>query len=276
MLAGAGLQVTIKEGWAFINGYWYHNDADLSLEVPPNTTSSTITYGVFVQWSNSDRDINIVIQARTSVDRESPLYELKIAEIVLPAGSTQVSDSNIKDTRADESVCGFVKGLIEVVGTADLFEQFEDLFEAWFEHIKDQLDEDAAGHLQIEFDELAAIVNGYDIKYSVPVNGVLYLDDNATVPDGYELTEAPPSMGVEIDDTTPRSFTVYSSQKIAQDYPFKLGIDPETGKYGYYEVGADTVIPFSTGDGGESIVQVTSSQGLDQAISITVTVEPVE
>lgn len=155
VVAGEGMNIIVKEGWAFIEGRWYHNDADLIIPVQPNTTASTITSGVFIQANSSDRVIKAVIATgRTTPDREAPYYELELAQIQLATGTTSITNSMITDMRTDESVCGFVKGLLEgVIPTADLFLQFETQFNTWFNHMKDQLDTDAAGHLQAEIDD---------------------------------------------------------------------------------------------------------------------------
>ena len=165
VVAGEGMNIVVKEGWAFIKGRWYHNDSDLVISVPPNTTAATINSGVFVQHSQSDRDIHsIIATGRTTPDREAPYWELKIAELQIPTGTTAITDAMITDTRTDESVCGFVKGLLQgVIPTADLFAQYDAIFMDFYNHMKDQLSEDAAGHLQIEIDNLSdSIAPQYD------------------------------------------------------------------------------------------------------------------
>lgn len=183
VVAGEGMNIVVKEGWAFIEGRWYHNDSDLVLAVQPNTTASTITSGVFIQADSSDRVIKAVVATgRTTPDRESPLYELELAQIQLATGTTAITNAMITDMRTDESVCGFVKGLLEgVIPTADLFLQFQTQFNTWFEQIRGQLDEDAAGHLQNEIDDLNENVTsindnltsegGVPFKFGIDSNG---------------------------------------------------------------------------------------------------------
>lgn len=156
VVAGEGMNIVVKEGWAFIRGRWYHNDADLVIPVPPNTTAATINSGVFVQHSQSDRDTHsILVTGRTTPDREAPYWELKLAELQIPTGTTAITDAMITDTRTDESVCGFVKGLLQgVIPTADLFAQYDAIFMDFYNHMKGQLDEDPAGHLQNEIDDI--------------------------------------------------------------------------------------------------------------------------
>ena len=166
------MTVKVLAGWAWINGYWYHNDNNLVLNVTANATAQTRIDGVFIRWDSNTRQISTIIAAgRTTPVRTSPYYELKIAEIAIPTGATQITDANITDTRSDSSVCGFVTGVVDVIDSGDLFAQFtstfntwlsesQEEFDDWFDEMKDQLSSDAAGHLQNEIDALQSTVEG--------------------------------------------------------------------------------------------------------------------
>ena len=88
------------------------------------------------------------------------------------------------------------------------------------------------------------VTNGQ--AYTIPKDSVVYYEGSDT-PEGYVDTNPPSGSGdfAEIDDTTPSSSKVYSSNKINTDYPFKFGVD-DNGNYGYYKAGADTVTPFKS------------------------------
>jgi len=127
--ADSGLRIKILEGWAWINGYWYHNDSDLFFNIPPNVTTGTVTHGVFVRFDSSNRAIAVNIGInRTTPNRIAPYYELKIAEISVGVGVTEITDANITDTRANRDVCGYVTGLINVIDSGDLFAQYQTIF----------------------------------------------------------------------------------------------------------------------------------------------------
>lgn len=170
VIAGSGLTVKVLPGWAWINGYWYHNDSELTLEIPTNLTLSTIQDGIFLRFDSANRVISALVGVnRTTVNRISPYYELKLAEVTVDVGVTSISDANITDTRTDSSVCGIVAGVINQIDTTDLFAQYQAAFNAfmqgsgtefdeWFDHMKDQLNSDAAGHLQAEVDEINEII----------------------------------------------------------------------------------------------------------------------
>ncbi len=162
VVAGSGMTVIVRPGWAFINGHWYHNDENLELELTENTGSITRTDSIMVRFNESSRSINtLVLEGETEVHRGDTIYDLKIAEISAPPRAVALTNVNITDTRPNEEVCGFVKGLVEVVNTKDLFEQFQAIFDEWFDSIKDQLTGDLAVRLQLEFTELNTKVDKY-------------------------------------------------------------------------------------------------------------------
>lgn len=160
--SGDGMTVRISTGWAFINGYWYHNDEELVLSVGSNLGTSSRSDAVLCRWDAGSRRISAVVQAgSTDVTRDGSYYDLKLAEILVPAGATYVPQSNITDTRMNEAVCGLVTHILEVQTTADLFAQYEAIFNDWFDSVKDQVTGDLAIKLQTEFTELNEKVDNY-------------------------------------------------------------------------------------------------------------------
>ena len=149
------MTVSISSGAAFIDGYWYKNDETLSLTVPTNLTSQIRTDSVRCRYSTGERKISVVY-VTDSIEpvRSSEMYDLILAQVVVQPASTSISTSDITDTRTNEDLCGFVKGLLEVEPTKDLFAQYNALFSLWFDDIKGQLSEDAAGNLQNQIGNL--------------------------------------------------------------------------------------------------------------------------
>ena len=162
VVPGAGRTVIVSTGWAFINGGWYNNDSELLVEIPANNSSTNRVDSIRVRYSNSDRKISVVlITGETGVVRGDTIWDLEIAQVITTPGFTTISAAHISDMRTDESVCGFVKGLLEVVSTNDLFNQFQGIFEEWFDTVKNQVTGDLAIRLQQEFEELNQNVENY-------------------------------------------------------------------------------------------------------------------
>lgn len=160
--AGNGMTVKVSAGWAFINGYWYHNDEELSLTIAPNLTSSSRSDAVLCRWDAGSRKISIDVSTGSTVlTRDGSYYDLKLAEISVSAGATSIPESHITDTRTDEEVCGLVTQLLEVETTSDLFAQYNAAFNEWFNTVKNQVTGDLAIRLQTEFTELNQKVDTY-------------------------------------------------------------------------------------------------------------------
>lgn len=160
--SGDGMTIKISPGWAFINGYWYHNDEELVLSVTSNIGTSSRSDAVLCRWDAGSRRISAaILVGSTEVTRDGSYYDLKLAEILVPAGATSVPQSNITDTRMNESVCGLVTHILEVQTTEDLFAQYEAIFNEWFDSVKNQVTGDLAIRLQTEFTELNEKVDTY-------------------------------------------------------------------------------------------------------------------
>ena len=91
--------------------------------------------------------------------RTGGIYEIVLANIYVGAGATQILSNDITDTRADSDLCGWVTSTVEGVPMEQIVAQMQAQFMTWFDEMKDQLSEDAAGHLQQEIDILTAAVN---------------------------------------------------------------------------------------------------------------------
>lgn len=192
--AGDHMQVVIPTGQAWINGYYYRNDGNLILPVANADGVLHRKDTVVLRWDTNTRSITAQILTGTfssapvapAIIRSAEQYDLKLAEISIPAGTTAITQALITDTRLDNSVCGIVTGVVHQVDTTALYNQIQsDLanfksgsetgfatwsdqqkaaFNTWFNTVKGQLSGDAAGHLQTEIDTITAAKgqpNGY-------------------------------------------------------------------------------------------------------------------
>lgn len=162
VIPGTGLSVIVTEGWAFINGMWYHNDGQKQINLVNNQTSNNRVDSIRLRYSEVNKSIlALSFTGDTDIVRGEATYDLKLADVIVPSFAVEVSAANITDTRPNEAVCGFVKGLLEVVDTKDLFSQYQAMFDEWFDDVKDQLTGDLAIQLQLEFDTLNANIIQY-------------------------------------------------------------------------------------------------------------------
>ena len=111
VLTAGGMNVTVKKGSCFINGYMAFDDED---EVFTLTAGHTHW---FVQRAHliTGGDITktwIVDAAEGELPlRDGAYYDLLIAKVVIPAGANSITDEMITDYRYDKTVCGAVTSL---------------------------------------------------------------------------------------------------------------------------------------------------------------------
>ena len=68
--------------------------------------------------------------AAPEISRTELVYDLCLAEIKRPAGSTAVTTADITDTRADEAVCGVMRDGVTGIPTGTLVQQFRAVIDA--------------------------------------------------------------------------------------------------------------------------------------------------
>lgn len=169
--AGSNMQIIIPAGQAWINGYYYKNDSDLTLTITNADGVLKRKDTVVLRWDINSRSITVQVLAGTfasepvapPIVRTAEQYDLKLAEIDIAAGATSITQANITDTRLDNNVCGIVHAAVDHINTTALYNQIQaDLaefkstnetdFTAWVNSLKDILDANTAGHLQNEID----------------------------------------------------------------------------------------------------------------------------
>lgn len=159
---GTGMTVQVGTGRMFIDSRWLQNSSTLSISISAAHATLARKDIIVARLDYSNRLISIVAKNGTpaarpsapTVQRDGTYFEMKLAEIYINAGATSIAAANITDTRQNENVCGYVTGLVDQIETSGMWAQLQDDFETWFDGMKDQLTEDAAGNLQTEIDAL--------------------------------------------------------------------------------------------------------------------------
>lgn len=142
VVAGSGMNVTVRAGKAWINGYFYYNTGDLSLTLPVADGVLNRIDRIVVRWDLTERLISVVVKSSTpsasptppALQRDADAYELCLADITTGAGVTAISQAVITDRRLDTSLCGVVAGVVDQIDTA----AFNAQLEAWFSDYKGQ------------------------------------------------------------------------------------------------------------------------------------------
>lgn len=120
---GSGLGVSVAAGTAWINGYRYENTDALNIPLTTANGSNPRIDRVVVRLSSVNRDIQLAVVDGTpatipvapALTRTSDVYELCIAEVLVPTAATSIILNNITDTRLNTSLCGLVNSLVSAV-----------------------------------------------------------------------------------------------------------------------------------------------------------------
>lgn len=182
------MKTIIKPGKCWINGYygWNKNDYVLQHDIADGVLKRIDR--IVLRWDIEERRIlphlkkgaygNVPVAP--ALQRNADVYELALADVFIDAGATEITQSNITDTRLNNELCGLMHNPVYQVDTTDLYNQYLDFwnnwrtgkmdefeqflidsqsdfdeqtamnqqeFDEWFSTIHDILDEDAAGNL---------------------------------------------------------------------------------------------------------------------------------
>lgn len=205
VLANDDMTITIKEGDANIEGYRYTNTGDLVKTIDNADGTLNRIDNVVLRLDLTNRLISAQIIKGTFADkpvapelvRTSTIYDLRLAKISIPAGTTTITQDLITDTRFITNDCGNVISTVQTPDTENLFIQMQTLFEKqinelnnnfeiWFDSIKNQLDSDAAGNLQNQINNLNS--NKVDnAKFDLDSNNLQLLANGKNVGDSVHI-----------------------------------------------------------------------------------------
>lgn len=169
----SGMGIQVGTGRMFINSRWMDSDTVIDLTVGAANGALPRKDIVIVRLDYSARTIGVMIKAGTAaaapvaptLQRDAAYYEMELAEIYVKAWATAITAADITDKRSNQTVCGYVVGLVDQIDTDGMWSQLEADFGEWFDEMKNQLSEDAAGNLQLEIDEMGGDIaqNAQDI-----------------------------------------------------------------------------------------------------------------
>lgn len=164
MVESAGsMVVTVGTGYANVNGkVRFFDTVDNVTLNPANGTYPRIDT-IVVERNDTDREISLkyvqgdysgATPSATAPVRTANIYQIVLAQIYVGVGATEITQANITDTRANSALCGWVVGTVDEVDVSQMTAQVQADFLAWYDSMKDQLSQDAAGRLQLEIDDI--------------------------------------------------------------------------------------------------------------------------
>lgn len=146
VVADEGMNVTVKPGKAWINGYFYRNTSDLTVTL--DTTDGVLNRidRIVLRWNLTARSIVVAVKSSTpsasptapTLQRDADAYEIALADISAKAGATAIQQSNITDQRFNSALCGIVTGVVEQIDASTLTAQFDNFFQLYRDLISDE------------------------------------------------------------------------------------------------------------------------------------------
>ena len=128
VVPSAGMVLNVNAGSCFINGYvGYCEGETVTLDV--GGTSARVDM-VAARLDLNARDVHIYVAKGDGTNapapsRNSTYYDLVLAYVSVGAGAAEITAANITDKRGDNSVCGWVVGIVDQIDTSALFAQYD-------------------------------------------------------------------------------------------------------------------------------------------------------
>lgn len=222
VVTSEGMTVVVLPGFAIVNGClkWEENEKELIVQAAGDKDRID---SVVMRLNDNDnvRSCELYIKqgaqsqtpTRPSLTRNASIWEIGLADIYITAKSSYIPEYRISDTRYETAESGTEDrcGVISPLGTFDTgsiykqiqsdlkyFKETEEAsFEEWFELIKGQLSEDAAGHLQNQINELRDEITSLDLVHLILTADETISGATITAVNGEEVLTAivPPSGG---------------------------------------------------------------------------------
>lgn len=145
--------VIVRKGKAYIDGYWYELTEDMEITIPVNTKAYIVKDVIRCTLDKAERKVSIVLEEDVISDHptnNNNRHDLILSTIIVQPNASKLNAEDITDKRPDKAYCGFVTGVIDQIDTTELFQQYDEAFQTWFNEMKGQLSTDAAGNLQTQ------------------------------------------------------------------------------------------------------------------------------
>ena len=178
VVSSSGMNVNLTAGRGAISGKGYLNTSNKTFTIDTAPTGTTPRYDFIVlrydnRQTTSGRKITAeLVRGTTSIPnvnsltRNDNVYELMLAYIIVNVNATNISQSNIVDTRSDEELCGWftaVKG-------------YEDYYDALIQRHEDTRTFASTG-LTITTNLPSSLYNENYSLFEVYTNGIKELED---------------------------------------------------------------------------------------------------
>lgn len=139
VIVDSGMNVLVKAGKAWINGYFYYNTSDLTVALATADGQLNRIDRIVVRWDLTNRTITTAVKSSAfsaspsapALQRDADIFELAIGDVYVGAGATAITQSNITDQRYNTALCGIVVGVVEQIDPSAITAQFNNFFDLY-------------------------------------------------------------------------------------------------------------------------------------------------
>lgn len=139
VVTGEGMQILVKAGFGFINGYAFRNEQDYAITLETADGALNRYDRVVLRWDLAAREMYIAVlkgaasanPSARAITRSNEIYDLVLADVYVGKGVLSIQTANITDQRYNSSLCGIVTGVIEQIDASVLTQQFNDFFTSY-------------------------------------------------------------------------------------------------------------------------------------------------
>lgn len=143
VMADGAMNVAVKAGYGFINGYAFRNQDDHVITIATGDGSLGRIDRIVLRWDLTNRQMVLDCKQGTpsadpqpvALTRTADTYELALADISVTRGMTTISQANITDRRTNTDLCGIVEGTVSQIDWATLTAQLNAFMSEYTEQI---------------------------------------------------------------------------------------------------------------------------------------------
>ncbi|MBX8942502.1 hypothetical protein [Lysinibacillus sp. K60] len=133
---GDSMNVTIRPGKAWVNGYYLINDDNYTLPLSAGDTTLNRIDRIVIRLDFVQRKMSVEVKKGTlsaspvapALKRDADAYELALADVYIAKGALTINQAAITDTRLNNNLCGLMHGVVNQVDTTTIFNQYQQWF----------------------------------------------------------------------------------------------------------------------------------------------------
>lgn len=208
-----GMTIKIATGRGWFGRHWVNNDSELTLTVAQSDVTLNRYVAVCIKVDDTDavRDAVPYLKysdfattpVKPTMTRTEQVKEYCLAYVYIKAGATAITAADIEDTRADETLCGWVTGLIEQLNSATLFTQFTAIFNEWFGGLQDLINESTE----------AMLVNALPVSLTLTLTPEDWINESGLYKQSVTVTGMSATKSVIVNPTL-NSASTYSASEV--------------------------------------------------------------